>query len=61
MLMILIPLLVLLLLIGGAYWLIKRMGSSEGTDHVLEELRTQYARGDIDEEEFKRRRERLQR
>ena len=61
MLMILIPLLVLLLVIGGAYWLIKRKGSSEGTDPALEELRTQYARGDIDEEEFERRRDRLQR
>ena len=57
-----------LLVLGGiaAYALLRRAGSSDGdtgggTDEALSALRERYARGDIDDEEFERRRQTLQR
>lgn len=45
----------------GAYLLYKRVaGADEGADPALEELRRAYARGDLTDEEFERRRERLE-
>ena len=49
----------LLFVVGTSYWLFKNRGSGEETDPAMEELRRQYARGDIDDEEFKSRREAL--
>jgi putative membrane protein len=46
----------------GAYLLYKRVTSGdEGADPALGELRRAYARGDLTDEEFERRRERLER
>ncbi|MCX2819823.1 SHOCT domain-containing protein [Haladaptatus sp. F3-133] len=47
-----------LLLAGGGYLLYSR---SDSTDKAIEELRVAYARGDISEEEFEKRRENLKR
>ncbi|MEA5386829.1 plastocyanin/azurin family copper-binding protein [Haloarculaceae archaeon H-GB2-1] len=51
----------LLGLLGGLlYWALGRDGSSHGSDDAaMETLRRRYARGEIDEAEFQRRRERL--
>ena len=51
----------LLLFIGLVYLLYVglRDGGQEQEDAALEELRTAYARGDLSNEEFERRRERL--
>lgn len=47
------------LLVGG-YLLVRAvLQSDDGTDPALEELRLAYARGDIDDDEYQRRRERL--
>ncbi|SDM18449.1 putative membrane protein [Halogranum gelatinilyticum] len=51
-----------LVLIGGLGYLFYRSLSGvvdESTDPALEELRIAYARGDISDEEFERRRQRL--
>lgn len=50
--------------VGGplllVYWLVTRSQSTgHPKDQALEVLREQYARGDIDDEEYERRRERL--
>ncbi|MDQ2052868.1 SHOCT domain-containing protein [Natronolimnohabitans sp. A-GB9] len=53
----------LLVLLGGSYLLYKavdRAGGS-GEDAALEELRLAYARGDLTDEEYEQRRERLKR
>lgn len=49
----------LLLVVGISYWLFKSRGSGEGMDSAMEELRRQYAQGDIDDTEFESRREKL--
>jgi plastocyanin/uncharacterized membrane protein len=48
-------------LLGGAlYWLRNRSSARSSTDHSAREvLQDRYARGEIDEEEYRRRRERL--
>ncbi|NUB93565.1 SHOCT domain-containing protein [Haloterrigena sp. SYSU A121-1] len=53
----------LLLLLGLGYLLYSavRQSSGQRTDPALEELRTAYARGDLTDEEFEERRERLRR
>ncbi|AUX09513.1 hypothetical protein AArcSl_1887 [Halalkaliarchaeum desulfuricum] len=53
----------LLILLGVGYLLYRAFtrSDSEETDTALEELRIAYARGDLSEEEFEKRRERLQR
>ena len=53
-----------LLILGGvaAYALLRSAeGDTERSDGALSALRERYARGDIDDEEFERRRETLQR
>lgn len=54
---------VFLAVIAGGVYLVYRTatGAAGGTDPALEELRQAYARGDISEEEYDRRRERLER
>ncbi|MGM0591951.1 MAG: SHOCT domain-containing protein [Halobacteriota archaeon] len=52
-----------LLLFGGGYVLYRSLRSDESeseTDPALEALRVAYARGDLTDEEFERRRERLE-
>ena len=57
--MMLVPLLVLL---GLGYVLYRALaGDGAGGDAALEELRLAYARGDLSDEEFETRRERLER
>lgn len=60
LIMSIVPLLVIL---GGGYLLYSTSRSSETrrTDPALEELRAAYARGDLSDEEFEERRERLER
>lgn len=50
----------LLLLLGGGYLLYGAVDRSEGQDAALEELRLAYARGDLTDEEYENRRERLE-
>lgn len=58
----LVPLVFLLVILGGGYLVLQRAtGSQTSRDPALEELRTAYARGDLSDEEFERRRERLER
>jgi putative membrane protein len=54
-------LLFLLVVVGGAYLLFRAVAGDDGTDPAIEELRSAYARGDLNEEEYKRRREALER
>ncbi|MHC3438428.1 SHOCT domain-containing protein [Natrialbaceae archaeon A-gly3] len=60
LLMWLIPLLVL---VGAGYVLLRAVSGTDGreTDAALEELRLAYARGDLTDEEFEQRRQRLER
>lgn len=53
----------LLIVLGGGYLLVRTIRSQDGyrTDEAIEELRLAYARGDLSEEEFEQRRERLRR
>jgi len=52
----------LLLLLGGGYLLFRRVTESQSSRNpAMEELRMAYARGDLTEEEFETRRNRLER
>jgi len=52
----------LLILLGGGYLVFRRMSETQTSqDPAMEELRTAYARGDLTDEEFEARRERLER
>lgn len=56
----LVPLVFVLILFGGGYLVIQRGTTSRITqDPAMEELRTAYARGELSDEEFEQRRERL--
>ena len=49
------------ILLGGGYLLYRALRTPSGTpDPALEELRTAYARGELSDEEFEKRHERLQ-
>ena len=52
-----------LAVVAGVGYLLYRVvrGSVRGADPAVEELRAAYARGDLSDEEYERRRERLQR
>ncbi|MXR43244.1 SHOCT domain-containing protein [Halobaculum sp. WSA2] len=57
----LVPLIFLLFLLGGGYLVFQRTSETHTSqDPALEELRTAYARGDLTDEEFEARRERLE-
>ncbi len=60
LLMSIVPLLVILAIGYLLYQSVRRSGEPE-TDPALEELRAAYARGDLSDEEFEARRERLRR
>ena len=54
-------LLFLALLVGAGYLGYRALSGSGGsTDPAMDELRSAYARGDLDDEEFERRRDRLE-
>lgn len=58
----LVPLVVLLVLVGGGYLLLQRTAAdAPARDPAMEELRAAYARGELTDEEFETRRERLER
>jgi len=58
----LVPLSFLLLLLGGGYLLIRRTSEIQPSrTPAMEELRRAYARGDLTDEEFETRRDRLER
>ena len=57
----LVPLIFLLILLGGGYLVFRRMSETQTSRNpAMEELRTAYARGDLTDEEFESRRERLE-
>jgi putative membrane protein len=54
--------LTLLVVVGVGYLIYRALTESDdGTDEAMAELRLAYARGDIDDEEYERRRETLER
>ena len=58
----LVPLIFLLILLGGGYLVFRRMSETQTSRNpAMEELRTAYARGDLTDEEFESRREKLER
>ncbi len=58
-----VQLAVLAAVVGGGYLLFRSLagGDDGGRDPAMDELRSAYARGDLTDEEFERRRERLRR
>ena len=54
-------LLFLAVLAGGAYLVYRAVADESGSDPALDELRRAYARGDLTDEEYENRRERLER
>ena len=58
----LVPLVFLLVLLGGGYLIFRRMTESQSSRNpAMEELRMAYARGALTEEEFEARRNKLER
>jgi putative membrane protein len=55
-----VPLVFLLVLLGGGYLILQR-ATANHSDPAMEELRKAYARGDLTDEEFQTRRDRLER
>lgn len=53
--------LTLLVVVGVGYFVYRALTASGDTDDALEELRLAYARGDLSDEEYERRRETLER
>lgn len=51
----------LAVVLGGAYLAYRAVTDSDGDDRALDELRLAYARGDLTDEEYENRRERLER
>jgi putative membrane protein len=54
-------LLVLAAVVGAGYLVYRAVTRSEEPERAIEELRVAYARGDLDDEEYERRREVLER
>lgn len=58
----LVQLVFLLILLGGGYLVVRRVTESQSSRNpAMEELRTAYARGDLTDEEFETRRDKLER
>jgi len=58
----LLQLVFLLVLLGGGYLVFRRVTESQSARNpAMEELRTAYARGDLTDEEFETRRDKLER
>ncbi|MDS0474640.1 SHOCT domain-containing protein [Natrinema sp. 1APR25-10V2] len=58
----LVQLVFLLILLGGGYLVFRRVTESQSSRNpAMEELRTAYARGDLSDEEFESRRDKLER
>ena len=55
----LVRLLGIVVLVGGGYLLYRAFAGSSDGDAAMEELRLAYARGDLSDEEYERRSERL--
>ena len=56
----LVPLAVFLMILAAGYLLVRRVTDrADSRDVALEELRTAYARGDLSDEEFESRRQKL--
>ena len=53
------PLVFLLVVAGIIYWHFKAGQTNEEPDAAMDEVRRQYARGEIDDEEFHSRREKI--
>ncbi|MDS0476299.1 SHOCT domain-containing protein [Natrinema sp. 1APR25-10V2] len=51
----------LVAIVGGGYLLYRAVSGSGGDDRALEELRVAYARGELSEEEYEKRRDALER
>jgi putative membrane protein len=57
----LLQILFLVAIIGGAYLVVRAVtGTDHEEDRALEELRLAYARGDLSDEEYEQRREKLE-
>lgn len=56
----LVMLVPLILVVGVGYLLYRALRRDGGTDRAMEELRLAYARGELSDEEFEERRDRLQ-
>lgn len=57
----LVPFAFLLVIVGGGYLLFRRLGEREtAQDPAIAELRAAYARGELTDEEFEARREKLE-
>ncbi len=57
----LVPLVFLLILLGGGYLIFRRVTANQTSENpAMEELRMAYARGDLTDEEFEARREKLE-
>ncbi|OYR58897.1 SHOCT domain-containing protein (plasmid) [Haloplanus rallus] len=57
----LVPLVFLVALLGGGYLLFRRVSKTQTSDNpAMEELRLAYARGDLTDEEFESRRNKLE-
>ncbi|WP_207592988.1 SHOCT domain-containing protein [Halomontanus rarus] len=58
----LVPIVFLLVLLGGGYLVFQRVTENQTSrEPAMEELRRAYARGDLSDEEFETRRDRLER
>jgi len=58
----LVPIIFLLVLLGGGYLIFRRMAAGQMSHNpAMEELRMAYARGDLTDEEFEKRRKKLER
>ncbi len=58
---VLLQLLFVAAIVGGGYLLYRAISGSGGDDRALEELRVAYARGELSEEEYEKRRDALER